>query len=129
MIGKRIHAEFPIQAGGDPIEYLRLQCLARGAAGIKGLARTFKIMDDDNSKALNYKEFKKGLNDYGVFLDDEKVWRACAVVVVFLASNSGESNHSSLLAALQSYKAVFDQFDVNHDGTLDFDEFLQKLRV
>ncbi len=38
-------------------------------------------------------------------------------------------NSSSLLAALQSYKAVFDQFDVNHDGTLDFDEFLQKLRV
>jgi calcyphosin len=47
--------------------------LARGASGIKGLARAFKIMDDDNSRSLSFKEFKKGMNDYGVYLESEDV--------------------------------------------------------
>ena len=47
-----------------PIEKLRMQCLARGASGIKGLSRTFKIMDDDGNRSLDFQEFKKGLHDY-----------------------------------------------------------------
>uniref|UniRef100_A0A672LLK5 Calcyphosine-like b n=1 Tax=Sinocyclocheilus grahami TaxID=75366 RepID=A0A672LLK5_SINGR len=43
-----------------------LQCLARGSTGIKGLGRTFRIMDDDNSRTMDMKEFLKGLSDYGV---------------------------------------------------------------
>ena len=57
----------------DPIERLRAQCLSRGASGIKGLGLVFKIMDDDNSHTLSYPEFKKGLRDYGVYLDNEAV--------------------------------------------------------
>ena len=58
---------------GDPIEYLRQQCLARGATGIMGLGRTFKIMDDDGSHTLTFPEFKKGMHDYGVYLNEDKV--------------------------------------------------------
>ncbi len=36
----------------DPLEKLRCQILARGAGGIRGIARVFKIMDDDNSRSL-----------------------------------------------------------------------------
>lgn len=82
----------------DPLEKLRLQCLQRGANGIKGLARTFKIMDDDGSRSIDYREFKKGLHDYGVSLEDEQI------------------------------KALYDQLDRDHSGTIDFDEFLRALR-
>jgi Ca2+-binding EF-hand superfamily protein len=38
--------------------------LKRGAKGLIGLKRQFKIMDSDGSGALDYAEFKKALDDY-----------------------------------------------------------------
>jgi hypothetical protein len=40
----------------------------RGEFGIRDLARTFKIYDDNNSRTLNKDEFKKGMRDYGLNL-------------------------------------------------------------
>lgn len=82
----------------DPIELLRAHCLTRGASGIKGLGRTFRIMDDDGSRSLDTKEFAKGLRDYGVYLEPEQV------------------------------REVFTRFDRDNSGTIDFDEFLKALR-
>ncbi|XP_043909759.1 calcyphosin-like protein [Protopterus annectens] len=82
----------------DPIEKLRLRCLARGASGIKGLSRTFRIMDDDNNKSLNFHEFFKGLHDYGISVDKEEA------------------------------QLVFHQLDKDGSGAIDFEEFLQALR-
>ncbi|XP_029025479.1 calcyphosine-like b isoform X1 [Betta splendens] len=82
----------------DPLEKLRLQCLARGSSGIKGLGRTFKIMDDDNSRSLEFKEFLKGLNDYGIPMDKQEAMD------------------------------VFQRFDRDGNGSIDFDEFLITLR-
>merc|ERR1712066_777272 len=82
----------------NPIEKLRNQCLARGASGIKGLARTFKIMDDDGNRSLDFNEFKKGLGDYGVNVDKNEA------------------------------QQMFESFDKDGSGTIDFDEFLINLR-
>ncbi|XP_076811603.1 calcyphosin-like protein isoform X2 [Clavelina lepadiformis] len=82
----------------NPIERLRLQCLSRGSSGIKGLGRTFKIMDDDGNKTIDFKEFKKGLRDYGVDLDPSEV------------------------------QEMFSAFDKDGSGNIDFDEFLVNLR-
>uniref|UniRef100_A0A8C1X2U3 Calcyphosine-like b n=1 Tax=Cyprinus carpio TaxID=7962 RepID=A0A8C1X2U3_CYPCA len=82
----------------DPIEHLRLQCLARGSSGIKGLGRTFRIMDDDNSRTLDMKEFLKGLSDYGVLIEKEEAMN------------------------------LFQRFDKDGSGFIDFDEFLITLR-
>lgn len=62
-------------------------------------SRTFKIMDDDNNRALDLKEFLKGLNDYGIPIDKEEA------------------------------TAVFQHFDRDGSGAIDFDEFLIALRV
>ncbi|XP_039401091.1 calcyphosin-like protein isoform X2 [Mauremys reevesii] len=82
----------------DPIERLRLQCLARGSAGIKGLGRVFRIMDDNQNRTLDFKEFLKGLNDYAVMIDKEEA------------------------------QELFRIFDKDGNGTIDFDEFLVTLR-
>nr|KAI8749741.1 calcyphosin-like protein isoform X2 [Biomphalaria glabrata] len=88
-----------LQTTTDPVERLRLACLARGASGIKGLARTFKIMDDDENRSLDKKEFAKGLHDYGL--------------VEFSNAQIDE---------------LFKIFDKDGSGTIDFDEFLIRLR-
>ena len=49
---------------GDPIlDSLIAQLKSHGASGIAGLARKFKIMDDDGSGALSMDEFKKGMKE------------------------------------------------------------------
>ncbi|XP_072371693.1 calcyphosine-like b isoform X3 [Scyliorhinus torazame] len=93
-----MNAKKQLQQCSDPIEKLRLQCLSRGSAGIKGLGRVFRIMDDDNNRTLDYKEFVKGLNDYGVLMDKADV------------------------------ESCFKCFDKDSSGTIDFDEFLVTLR-
>uniref|UniRef100_A0A673KWU6 Calcyphosin-like protein n=1 Tax=Sinocyclocheilus rhinocerous TaxID=307959 RepID=A0A673KWU6_9TELE len=83
----------------DAVQELRQQCLKRGAAGIKGLGRTFRIMDDDGSKSLNFQEFEKGLENYAVSVGKDKA------------------------------QQIFAMMDKDGSGTINFDEFLEKLRV
>ncbi|CAH8652863.1 unnamed protein product [Schistosoma rodhaini] len=82
-----------------PIEKLRYQCLLRGASGIAGIGRQFRIIDDDGNKKLDFKEFSKGCKDFGVDLSKEEV------------------------------KEIFDEIDTDQSGFIDFDEFLISLRV
>jgi Ca2+-binding EF-hand superfamily protein len=82
----------------QPIERLRAQCLSRGASGIKGLSRAFKILDDDGSRSLCRAEFTKGLRDYGVTMEKNEI------------------------------AELFDSIDRDGSGSLDFDEFLLALR-
>ena len=56
-------------------------------------------MDDDESKSLCFKEFKKGIHDYGLLMEDDVI------------------------------KTLFEQLDKDGSGSLDFDEFLKALRV
>jgi len=82
----------------DPLEKLRLQCLSRGSSGIKGLGRTFRIMDDDGNKKIDFQEFKRGLRDYGVDLEPDEI------------------------------TDMYSRMDRDGSGSLDFDEFLMALR-
>ncbi|XP_006074957.1 calcyphosin-like protein isoform X5 [Bubalus bubalis] len=93
-----IQAKKKLTVATDPIERLRLQCLARGSAGIKGLGRAFRIMDDNNNRTLDFKEFVKGLNDYAVVMEKEEA------------------------------EELFQRFDKDGNGTIDFNEFLLTLR-
>jgi len=85
-------------AGKSAIDKFRTKVLARGGGGIKGIGRTFRIYDDDGSKNLNFEEFLKGVNDYGI------------------AITKGEA------------KEVFDEFDNDGSGEVSIDEFLIGLR-
>ena len=71
---------------------------ARGARGIVGLQRIFKIMDDDNSRTLSEYEFAKACRDFKTGISDENV------------------------------PILFNMFDVNRDGVLSIDEFIMAVR-
>jgi len=46
------------------VDRLRVNLKKRGANGIMGLARNFKIMDDNHSLSLNLYEFSKAMKDF-----------------------------------------------------------------
>ena len=56
-------------------------------------------MDDDGNKTLNFDEFKKGITEYSLGLTRDEI------------------------------TAIFKKFDTDSSGSIDFDEFLVKLRV
>ena len=56
-------------------------------------------MDDNENKTLDFKEFKKGLHDYGIDLSGDEFFN------------------------------VFKTFDRDDSGSIDFEEFLETLRV
>lgn len=70
----------------------------RGARGIIGLQRQFKIMDDDNSKSLNKYEFTKACSDF------------------MLGFNNSELG------------TLFEYFDVDSSGQVSYDEFIRAIR-
>ncbi|NXO28974.1 CAPSL protein, partial [Cisticola juncidis] len=93
-----INAKRSLSKTTDPLERLRLQCLAKGSAGIKGLGRVFRIIDSNNSRTLDFNEFLRGLRQYAVMINKEEA------------------------------QELFRIFDKDGSGTIDFDEFLVTLR-
>lgn len=82
----------------DSLKKVRDACKKRGATGVKGLARAFRIYDDDHSLSLNFDEFKTGLEDYGVSLTEDEV------------------------------KELFVYFDKDGEGGINIDEFILAFR-
>ena len=56
-------------------------------------------MDDDKNRKLNMDEFKKGVEEYGLNFSKPDI------------------------------EQLFHQIDIDNSGTIDFEEFLRKLRV
>jgi len=53
------------------MEHIRAKIAARGARGISGIGKKFKIADDNNSKSLDVGEFKKAMHDFRIGLNDQ----------------------------------------------------------
>lgn len=81
------------------LDQLREQLRSRGARGFVGLQRKFKIMDDDGNKSLNLVEFKKGIKESGLNFTEYQL------------------------------SQMFQHFDRDRNGTVDFEEFLVAVRV
>lgn len=77
------------------VERFREKLKSRGGRGMIGLRRQFKIMDDNNSGTLDHYEFKKGIKDFQVGIEDKDI------------------------------DNLFKAFDLNGNGDIDFDEFIR----
>jgi len=80
------------------IENLREGLAKRGARGMIGLQRIFKIMDDDPSGTLSIQEFWKACKDFRIKISEDEC------------------------------RQIFDLFDENDDGELDYDELIINIR-
>ncbi|EUB62313.1 Calcyphosin-like protein [Echinococcus granulosus] len=83
----------------SPLEKLRYTCLCRGASGINGIGRQFRIIDDDNNKLISKEEFVKVCHDFRVGLTNDET------------------------------DGLFAEIDRDGSGSINFDEFLEALRV
>lgn len=82
----------------DLVERLRSKLASRGARGIIGLGKQFRIMDDNNSRSLDLYEFTKAMKDYMLGFSDSEI------------------------------KGLYSYFDSDRSGSVDYDEFLRALR-
>lgn len=55
------------------IKKVRNTLKRRGAHGIRGIGRTFRRMDDNGDRNLDKQEFKWGLKDIGLALEDKEL--------------------------------------------------------
>ena len=80
------------------ITKLKTELKSRGAHGIHGLGRKFRIMDDDGSKSLSMAEFKKAMKECTLELEEREL------------------------------QSLFKFFDKDGSGSISFDEFLNGVR-
>jgi len=80
------------------LDKVRAKLASRGARGIIGMGKQFKIFDDDNSRSLDVHEFKKAMKEQMLGLSEQDIIN------------------------------IFNVFDRNRDGTIDYDEFVRVLR-
>ena len=82
----------------DLVDRLRKKLATRGARGIIGLSKQFRIMDDNHSMSLDKYEFTKAMQDF------------------MLGFSEGEIG------------TLFRVFDYDHSGLVEYDEFLRTIR-
>src|SRR5690606_10305012 len=80
------------------VKKLKEALIARGARGFIGLQRKFRIMDDDGNKVLSMAEFKKAMHEMKLGLSEAEL------------------------------RHLFQHFDQDGNGSIDFEEFIQGVR-
>lgn len=86
------------QSGEALLDKLRKKLKTRGARGIIGLSKQFRIMDDNHSLSLDRFEFTKAMQDYMLGFSENEISR------------------------------LFGHFDYDRSGLIEYDEFLRMIR-
>jgi len=117
-----------MSADEELLEKFRERMRQRGARGILGLKRIFKIMDDDNSGFLDKSEFNKALKDYRVSVTNDEGNR---LYRLFDMNGDGTISYDELLRGVVGemnpfrrnfVKKAFDKLDKNKNGFVEVDD-------
>ena len=91
--------EAPKYTAEDLLRDIKEKLKGRGTLGIRGMARMFKILDNNGNRQLDLNELQWGMKDFGIALDSEQA------------------------------QTILAYFDRDRSGTVNYDEFLRALRV
>ena len=80
------------------LDIFRNEIRKKGAKGIIGLAKQFKLFDENKNKTLDYKQFSKAIKDLKIDFNENEIHE------------------------------LFSIFDINNSNTIDYEEFLRQLR-
>jgi len=113
------------------IEHIRSQIAKRGARGIQGISRKFKIADDNGSGSLDKAEFKKAMHDFRIGLNEKQVGKAFDI---FDRDGSGEISFDEFLRSIKGRmndarialcKRAYTVMDSDRSGQLDIEDIRQ----
>lgn len=113
------------------VQKLRDRLAARGARGLIGLQRIFKILDDTGDGVIGIQEFWKGLCDFRLKFSEAECRR---LFDLFDRDESGEIDFDELLTAIKGdmspfrkdlIKRVFNKIDFNENGIVEADDIKQ----
>jgi Ca2+-binding EF-hand superfamily protein len=102
--------------------------IKRGAKGLVGLKRQFKIMDSDGSGALDFGEFRTALDDYRIGCTGPE---ADQIFAIFDHDRNGtisiDEFITTILGELNAYRVnivrqAFAALDENKSGVIEFNE-------
>jgi Ca2+-binding EF-hand superfamily protein len=119
----------------DPVERLRLLCLQRGAAGIIGLGKVFRRMDDNQSGDLTVDEFTNGIKDSGLPLEEDEM---VELFGLFDKDGSGSVNYNEFIQAIRPpmsnnriklIELAFNKLDASGDGQVTIEDLQKKYNV
>ena len=93
----------PVLVSANPgikmlVDKIKKQLKSRGSFGFIGMQRVFKIIDDDGNKSLDKLEFRKAMRELALDLSDADL------------------------------RFLFEFFDTDRSGSIDFEEFIQGVR-
>merc|ERR1719326_1681092 len=113
------------------MEHIRKRIAARGARGIAGIGKKFKIADDNNSKSLDVEEFKKAMHDFRIGLQPNQVEVAFGI---FDRDGSGEISYDEFLRSIRGEmnagrvalcKKAYAILDSDRSGQVDINDIRQ----
>ena len=113
------------------LEHIQAKIAARGARGISGIGKKFKIADDNGSKSLDAQEFKKAMSDFRIGLNDQQVLTAFKI---FDRDGSGEISYDEFLRSIRGSmnprrvalaKKAYNIMDSDKSGQLDINDIRQ----
>lgn len=114
------------------LEMFKDKIKARGARGMVGMQRTFKIADDDDSKSLDLYEFSKAIKDYRIMITKDEAER---LFTIFDRDGSGTIIYDEFLRAVAGemsqfrknlVKKAFQKLDANGNGIIETDDIKSK---
>jgi hypothetical protein len=112
----------------DLVLMFREKLASRGARGILGMQRIFKIMDDNNNGTLEIQEFWKAVCDFRIQISPEE---ARKLFDLFDINGDGGVSYDELMRSVigemnafrkQLVRRAFDKLDSNSNGIIELDD-------